>query len=88
MDRPGKVKRPAWFVANRGDQHRRLGVQVVQQVLQHGQRLRVGVLQVFEHHQAAAATTDSPGQTQHRLGEHDQRGGLRPTLIPVRDKPA
>jgi len=64
--------------------------QVVDQVLDDRQRLRVRGLQVLQHHQAAAVPPDHRQQPQQRLGQYDDRRrlGLRLPGRPLGDEPA
>jgi len=54
-------------------------VEVVGEVLSHGQRLPVGVVQVLQDDQAAALAAEPGQQPEHRLGEDHERvvGGSR-----------
>jgi len=48
---------------------------MVGQVLQHGQRFAVCPMHVLQHEDGAAFGGQPAQNPQHRLGEHDRRGG-------------
>ncbi len=72
----GQGEGRAVALADAADEQGALQVDVVDQVLQHGERLGVGVVQVVEGEQAAPVAAGEPGQPQHRLGEDDERLGV------------
>ncbi len=66
----------ARLLAQRTQQrHRRFG-EMVEQVVQHRQRLRVGVLQILQHQQATGRRGDHRQHPQHRLGQGHRRHRL------------
>ena len=88
--RAGQFERGSGLGAHGAQQQHRQPVEVVHEVLDHGQRLGVRLVQVLQDHHAAAAGTGQREYPQDRFGQYDQRlGPVRGRCgPPLRDQPA